>query len=52
MAKEDNVSIKIKYISLLKTKLLKKIFTCYLDKKKPKNMQVFSFLKNQFRHVA
>ena len=52
MGKEDNVGIKIN-IQVGYKKLLKKIvFTFYLDKKKPKNMQIFSYLKNQFRHMS
>ena len=47
MGKKDNVSIKIKQVSLLKN-YTKKFFTFYLDKKKPKNMKTFSYLKNQF----
>ena len=27
-------------------------FTFYFNKKKPKNMQTFSYLKNQFRHMS
>ena len=48
--KKDNVSIKIKYISLSKQKVF--FFSFYLDKKKRKNMQIFSCLKNQFRHMS
>ena len=54
MGKEDNVGIKKNiYNSDKKNIYLKKIiFTFYLDKKKPKTMQIFSYLKNQFRHMS
>ena len=52
MGKEDNVNIKIKYLSLLKIKTTKKnSFTFYPDKKS-KAIQFFSYLKNQFRHIS
>ena len=52
MGKEGNVGIKIKCISLLKKIKNKIIFSFQLDKKKPKNIKFFSFLKNQLRHMS
>ena len=48
MGKEGNFGIKIEYISMLK----KFNFSFYLDKKKPKSMQIFSYLNNQFSHMS
>ena len=47
MGKEGNAGIKIKHISLLKNKLVKKciIFLYKLDKNKQKSMQIFLILK-------
>ena len=41
MGKKGNFGIKIKYISLIKKNYLKN-----------KDMQNFSYLKNQFRHMS
>ena len=51
MGKEDNTGIKIIYINLLKKIIKNTIFLFYLYKKKLKNMQIFSYLKNTFRHT-
>ena len=52
MGKQGNVGLKIKCISLLKKNKKRIIFLFYPYKKKPKNMQIFSYLKNQFRHMS
>ena len=51
--KKDNVGVNNKYTSLLKKDLLKKIFRFrdWLDRNKPKNMQIFSYLKYKFWHM-
>ena len=46
IGKKDNFGIKIKYITLLKNKSLI-FFKDQFDRKKSKNMQFFSYLKNQ-----
>ena len=51
--KNVNVGIEIEYISLLKKEMLKDFFfEDKLDTKKPKNMQIFSYLKFKFWHMS